>query len=792
MRLFPLCILLLLVSGSGSAQPVPSVKWKAQWIRDPRLHFFADQKAYQENPAPVFKKEIEVRKPLRTAVLHISALGYYEASANGIKIGNRVLEPSQTDYSHRIFYSRYDITGLLKRNKNSLEVVVGNGWYNPMPLRLFGRFNLQETLPVGEPALIAQIELVYTDGSRQEIATDQTWQVTDSEIRRNSIYLGEWIDLRVSNESRDWRKAIKAIPPAGKMEPHLSPSVVIGDTLAPVAMHPTKTGWLLDFGTNQTGVLQLATRLPAGTKLNVQYGELLYPDGSLNKMTSVTGQIKSAGVGGPGAPDTAYQQDVFISSGGPDVFRPKFTYHGFRYAEIQGYPGTPDTSAIRALVLHADVKETGSFSCSNPRINELMAICKRTFLSNLIGVQSDCPHREKLGYGGDIVATAESFIHLFDMSAFYAKTVIDFADAARPDGAFTETAPFVGIADEGYGGGSGPIEWGTAHPELLWQLYRYYGNKKLLREQYPNAKKWVEFLRSKAVDHQLHTTIGDHESVAPKDISVSATSFYYYNVSLLAQLAFILGKQEEAMNYVGLAEQIKERFVGTYISKDSGKVGIGTQATQAHALYFGLVPSHLKTAAFDYLVKDIKEKHSGHLSTGIFGTKYLLEVLGENGRADLAFDIITKEGFPGWMHMLDNGATSLWEHWAYSDNTFSHNHPMFGTVTEFFFRWIAGIRRVEKGGKEKGGKEEGGKEEGFIVQPDTRRLEWAKATVGTRNGKLSTAWKKTGNQLELLLEVPANTTVQLQLPTTETSRNLKTTILKQGKHTILHTLPPGW
>lgn len=792
MRLILVCLFHLFVIGAGTAQSSSAINWKGKWIRDPRTHFFADEKAYRGNPAPVFKKEFRLRKRLRSAMLHISALGYYEASLNGKKIGNRVLEPSQTDYAHRIFYSSYDLTSELNRQNNSLEVVVGNGWYNPMPLRLFGRFNLQETLPVGEPALLAQLELIYTDGSRQLIATDESWNVAESSIRRNSIYLGEWIDLRVNYNVSEGRKAIKADPPAGKLEAHLSPSVVIGDTLAPVAIHPTKTGWLLDFGTNQTGVLQLKTRLPAGTKLKVQYGELLYPDGSLNKMTSVTGQIKAAGIGGPGAPDTAYQEDIFICSGGEDLFRPKFTYHGFRYAEIQGYPGKPDTSAIRALVLHADLKETGSFSCSNPRINELMAICKRTFLSNLIGVQSDCPHREKLGYGGDIVATAESFIHLFDMSAFYAKTVNDFADAARPDGAFTETAPFVGIADEGYGGGSGPIEWGTAHPELLWQLYRYYGNKKLLQDQYPNAKKWVEFLRSKAVDHQFHTTIGDHESVAPKDLSVSATSFYYYNVSLLARLAFILGKEEEAMNYVGLAEQIKQRFVDTYISKDSGKVGIGTQSTQAHALYFGLVPSDVKPAAFDYLVKDITSRQSGHLSTGIFGTKYLLEVLGENGRADLAYDIITKEGFPGWMHMLDNGATSLWEHWAYSDNTFSHNHPMFGTVTEFFFKWIAGIRRMEKGGMEDGGKEEGGMEERFIVQPDTRRLDWAKAKVGTKNGTLSTAWKKKGNQLEVIVEVPANTTVQLQLPTTETSRNLKTTILKQGKHTILHTLPPGW
>jgi len=782
MRFILVCLFHLFIIGSGTAQSSSAIHWKGKWIRDPQTHFFADEKAYQENPAPVFKKEFRLNKPLRSAMLHITALGYYEASLNGKKIGNRVLEPSQTDFANRIFYSSYDLTSALNRHSNSLEVVVGNGWYNPMPLRLFGRFNLQEALPVGEPALLVQLELIFKDGSKQLVSSDESWQVTDSEILRNSIYLGEWIDLRVNNNVREWRKAIIANPPAGKLEVHRSPSVVIGDTLAPVAIYSTKTGWLLDFGTNQTGVLQLKTRLPVGTKLKVQYGELLYPDGSLNKMTSVTGQIKAAGIGGPGAPDTAYQEDVFICSGGDDLFRPKFTYHGFRYAEIQGYPGKPDTSAIRALVLHADLKETGSFSCSNTRINELLAICRRTFLSNLIGVQSDCPHREKLGYGGDIVATAESFIHLFNMEDFYSKTVLDFADAARPNGAFTETAPFVGIADEGYGEGSGPIEWGTAHPELLWQLYRYYGNKELLQDQYPNAKKWVEFLRSKAVDHQLHNTIGDHESVAPKDLSVSATSFYYYNVSLLARLAFILGKEEEAMNYVGLAEQIKQRFVDTYISKDSGKVGIGTQSTQAHGLYFGLVPSELKAAAFNYLVNDITISQSGHLSTGIFGTKYLLEVLGQNGRADLAYDIITKEGFPGWMHMIDNGATSLWEHWGYSDNTFSHNHPMFGTVTEFFFRWIAGIRKMDKGGME----------ERFIVQPDTRRLDWAKAKLGTKNGTLSTAWKKKGNQLEVIVDVPANTTVQLQFPTTETSRNLKKTILKQGKHTIRHTLPPGW
>lgn len=788
MRLFLSCLVLPIFCITATAQKNIPVKWEASWIRDQQTHFFKDQRAYQENPAPLFVKEFVLNKPLRTATLHITALGYYEASVNGKKIGNRVLEPSQADYARRVFYSSYDITSLLNRKENRLEVLVGNGWYNPLPLRLFGRFNLQDVLPVGEPALLAQLELVGEDGSKEIIATDPSWQVGESNIRRNSIYLGEWIDLRVAKQNRPLQPATKAVPPAGTLQPQESPSVIIAQEIAPKAIWQTTKGWLLDFGTNQTGVLQLKTRLPAGTILKVQYGELLYSDRTLNKMTSVAGQIKSAGTGGPGAPDTAYQEDIFVCSGEEDLFRPAFTYHGFRYAEIQGYPGFPDTAGIRALVLHAAVQETGGFSCSDPRLNELLAISKRTFLSNLIGVQSDCPHREKLGYGGDIVATAESFIQLFDMEAFYTKTVLDFADAARPDGGFTETAPFVGIADEGYGGGSGPVEWGAAHPELLRQLYRYYGKKELLQAQYPQVKKWVDFLKSKAVDHLLHTTIGDHESIAPKDLSVSASSFYYYSISLLAEFAMELGRKGEAMVYIKEANQVRQRFIERFVNDSTGKVGIGTQSTQAHALYFGLVPAPLQKKAFDYLVADIIEKNDGHLSTGIFGTRFLLEVLAQYGRADLAYDIITKEGFPGWMHMMDRGATSLWEHWEYSDDTFSHNHPMFGTVTEFFFRWLAGIRRMHGyNGKEVVG---GGKVD-WLIAPDTRRLEWVKAGVGTKNGPLTVEWKKTGNQLELLVEVPADTRVQVQLPVNEMHRRSQTRLLKAGKNRILHTIPPG-
>ncbi len=778
--------LILLISFSKAAfcqdSPAEKVNWKAFWIRDPHAHFFTDERAYQVNPAPVFSRVVSPGKTVRAARLFISALGYFEATLNGVKIGNHVLNPSQTDYKHRIFYNSYDISPLLQQPQNLLEVMVGNGWYNPMPLRLFGRFNLQEVLPVGEPSLRAQIHLEYIDGSTEIIASDTTWKVRNGSVIRNSIYLGEWIDPALSHKAAD-RTAVPATVPRGKMELHTSPPVIIGDTLAPVGMHRTSTGWVLDFGSNQTGVLQLVANIPAGDTIRVQYGELLYPDGRLNKMTSTTGQIKAPGRGGPGAPDTAYQEDRFIGTGKVEIYQPRFTYHGYRYAEILGLKNTPDTSSIRTLVFHADLSTAGEFECSDPRLNKLFEIAKRTFLSNLIGIQSDCPHREKLGYGGDIMATAESFIHLFDMEDFYVKTARDFADAARTDGGLTETAPFVGIADEGYGNGSGPIEWGTAHPELLWQLYQYYGNRKIVKEQYPVARNWVEFLRNKAAAGQLNTTIGDHETIAPKDIPLSVLSFYYYNVKLVAQLARVNGNKADAKNYQALADSLFRVFEKKFLLSDSGRVGIGTQSTQAHALYFNLVPEQLRQKAVDYLVKLIKERDNGHISTGIFGTKFLLEVLGSYGRADLGYDLLVKEGFPGWMHMLDNGATSLWEHWEFSDNTFSHNHPMFGTYVEFLFRWQAGIRKLSK---TKAAAAD------YLIQPDTRRLNWVNSAVQTPNGRLAVKWVKRGNKIELTIDVPANTVVNLNLPSAKMHKGWETSRLGAGKHTVLKDLPAGW
>jgi alpha-L-rhamnosidase len=380
-----------------------------------------------------------------------------------------------------------------------------------------------------------------------------------------------------------------------------------------------------------------------------------------------------------------------------------------------------------------------------------------TQLSNMFSVQSDCPHREKLGYGGDIVAASEMAMLNFDMSRFYAKTVRDFADARRPNGGITETAPYVGISDEGLGGGAGPIGWGTAHPLLLWQLYQYYGDRRLLVEQYDIAKGWLALLEATAKDGILDNGISDHESLVPKPRALTGTAFYYYNADLMARIAGVLGKKADQARYAKLAASIREAFNRRFLQPGTGRYDSATQACQAFALFMDLVPDAERDRALHVLADDVMTARKGHLTTGIFGTKYMLDALTQYGRADVAYTVANARDFPGWGHMLENGATTLWEHWAFSDNTYSHNHPMFGTVSEWFFKGIAGIQPDPKA-------------EGFdrvIISPHpVGDLTWAKATYQSVRGPIRSEWKIVNGKLTLRVSIPPNVTAKVYVPTT--------------------------
>jgi len=438
-----------------------------------------DEDFYKEDPAPLFRKTFDLPKAARKARLYITGLGYYEASLNGQPVGDHALDPAWTVYSKRVFYSTYDVSELLRDGTNSLAVTLGNGWYNPLPLRMWGHLNLRKHLTIGRPRFIAQLEI--------ELAGE----VYDArkEIR-------DWD--RPGCDDSGWAQAGIAPEPLGRLQAQPLPPIKVTRTLKPVKVTEPKEGtFIFDMGQNFAGWVRLALNVPRGTQITLRYGELLHKDGTLNPMTSVCGQIKGTRknaegeaipVGGPGAPKIAWQSDTYIArGGGPESYTPRFTFHAFRYVEVTGYPGTPPADAIEGLRLNTDVTEVGTFACSNDQFNRIQQMCRWTFLSNMFAVQSDCPHRERFGYGGDLVATCDAFMLNLDMAGFYAKVARDWHDSALPDGMLTDTAPFVGIQYCG-------VAWAMAHPLLQLQLYKYYGDRRIIEDQYATSKRWLDLV----------------------------------------------------------------------------------------------------------------------------------------------------------------------------------------------------------------------------------------------------------------------------------------------------------
>jgi alpha-L-rhamnosidase len=743
--------------------------WRATWITRKPAEPLLEGQMFEDHPAPLFRKGFLIEKKISRARVYVSGLGYYELRLNGQRVGDQVLDPGWTAYAKRVLYSTYDVTDQLKRGQNALGVMLGNGWFDPLPLRLWGHINPRDNLTIGNPRVIAQLVVDFTDGTSQTIVTDESWRVSDGPILRNSVYLGEVYDARKEQPGWDrpgfddsgWGQAINATESLGPLRAQSAPPIRITRTLKPVKLTEPKPGvWIFDLGQNFAGWARLRVQGPARTHVRLRYGELVYPDGTLNGMTAVCGQIKQGGPNyrydGIGMPKTAWQMEEYILKGqGEEVYTPRFTFHGFRYVEVTGFPGKPTLDALEGLRLNSDVAPVGSFTCSNERLNRIQQMVLWTLLSNLFSVESDCPHREKFGYGGDIVAAGEMAMLNFDMAHFYGKAVDDLAEAVRPNGGFTETAPFVGISDEGLGEMSGPVGWGTAQPFLLWRLYQYYGDRRLIEENYELTKRWIALLQSRAKDGILDNGISDHESLAPKPRALTGTGFYYFNVKLLSNLARALGKETEAAEAEALAATIKTAFNRKFLQPGTGRYDAATQACQAFALYLGLVPAEEQEHALAVLVRDIEDAHAGHLTTGIFGTKFMLHALADSGRAAVAFRVVNQSTFPGWGHMLENGATTLWEHWEFSDNTFSHNHPMFGSVSEWFYKVPAGINPAPDAvGFDK-----------IIIRPrPIGDLKWVKASYDSVHGKVVSDWSREAGKFKLRARVPVGATATVFLP----------------------------
>ena len=409
--------------------------WKASWINDGSMNPLKDEDYYKEDRMPLLRKEFSTRKKIAAARLYISGLGYYEAFLNGKKIGDHVLDPGFTTYRKQVLYVVYDITSMIKIGSNMAGIMLGSGWWNPLPFKFFGRWDLRNYQQTGRPCVKAELHIKYTDGSTEKIVTDESWQTIPGPITHNNVYLGEQYDARLEQNWASpisiWKNAVVVKGPEGVLTVQQQPAIKVTKVIKPVAikMHGKDT-FIVDMGQNFAGVSRIKVKGTAGTKISLRYGEDLFKDGSLNYMTTVATQIKKGGIkGGPGAPLTAWQEDGYILKGeGVEVWSPRFTFHGFRYVEITGWPGIPTINDIEGLRMNSDLEQVGNFECSNGMFNKLHDVIQWTFLSNVFSVQSDCPAREKMGYGGDIVATANSYIYNYDMANFYRKTVRDFAN----------------------------------------------------------------------------------------------------------------------------------------------------------------------------------------------------------------------------------------------------------------------------------------------------------------------------------------------------------------------------
>lgn len=738
--------------------------WQAQWIEQGKPLPVRDEDYYRDDPAPLFRKEFHIDRPVREARLYVAGLGYCLTRINGHPIGARQLDPGWTNYNQRVLYSTFDVTDLLAQGGNALAAIVGNGWFHPLPLRMWGRINLRDHLPVGRPRLVSQLVIDFEDGTRQVVSTDASWKVADGPILRNNVYLGEVYDARREKPGWDrpgfddsaWRPSVVCEGKLGPLQAQPQPPVRAVGQLSPKGIsQPTPGVFIFDMGENFAGWVRLKVKGPAGTRVKLRYGELLHKDGSLNVMTSVCGQIKQAGVGGPGASEVAHQGDTYVLRGeGVETYTPSFTFHAFRYVEVTGFPGQPTAESLEGVVLSADVDSAGTFACSNPLLNDIQAMCRRTFRSNLFSVQSDCPHRERFGYGGDIVASSDALILNYDMAQFYAKSIVDFADAVQPNGGLPETAPYVGISAGGFGDQSGPIGWALAHPLLLCQLHRYYGDDRLIETQYPVAAKWLELVADQTPNHIVGRGIGDHESLETTPLAITSTAFYYQAARLLSRLARLRGRTGEAARFERLSDEVRRAFQRELLDHGTGEVGNASQTAQSTALYHQLAPRELRPLVCERLVKAIHDRQH-HVSSGIFGTKYMLDVLPRYGRSDLAYELATQPDFPGWGYMLNSGATTLWEHWRFSDDVFSHNHPMFGSVSEWMIRHVAGINVPE---------DATGCDRIEIRPQVVGDLTWAASRYRSVRGPVESSWRLTDDAWTLEVEAPVGATAKVWAP----------------------------
>ena len=733
--------------------------WKAQWI-EPVAQALPE---IDNSKASMLRKNFALKSKIAFARAYVTSHGYYELSLNGQKVGNEVLTPGWTAYHKRLQYQVYDVTSMLKSGNNAVGAMLGEGWF---------RSNLGWVDNKGyygkRLGLLCQIYVKYADGTEELILSDGSWKSTnDGPIVVNEIYDGENYDATREikgwnntdfNDSK-WTNVITANFDNKNLIASEGAKVERIEELKPLKMFKTPKGLLVaDLGQNMVGWIRLKVSGTKGTKIVLRHAEVLDKFGNF-----YTENLRKA----------KCMLTYTLKGEGEETYEPRFTFMGFRYVAIEGMDLKPEN--ITGVVVHSNMKPTGTFECSNPLVNQLQHNIQWGQKGNFVDVPTDCPQRdERLGWTGDAQAFCRTAAYNFDVSSFFTKWLKDVAADQATDG----SVPFVipNILDK-MNLSTVPTSagWGDVSVIAPWTMYLTYGDKQLLENQYPSMKAYVEYIRKKAGDSYVWkngSVFGDWLYYQPvienhgepdgfTDKDYISTAFYAYSASLLKEAALVLGKNEDVKTYGAIYKNVKKAFNDTYVTP-SGRIASDSQTAYVLALMFGLLPENRQSKAAEYLVKDIKSRKN-HLSTGFLGTPYLCHVLTKNGYTDVAYDLLLQQTYPSWLYPVKMGATTIWERWDGQkvDSTFqdigmnSFNHYAYGAIGDWMYRVIAGI---EIDSKSTGYKH-------FYLQPEpSTKLSYAKSTLNSPYGEIASGWELKDGKIKLTMKIPANTTATILLP----------------------------
>ena len=675
----------------------------------------------------VYLKNFRCAAKAEKAILKITALGVYEVKLNGERVGDFILAPGWTSYLNRLQVQSYDVTNLLK-TENSLEVTVGQGWR-----AIANKRDSSDFLGYRDTALIAELTIVYADGSTESIVTDSSWTARESKLRYTNIYDGDIYDATFKAGSA--RHCICVDLEKDMLIPQEGEKIVEHERMPALQIIKTPAGeTVIDFGQNMTGYVEFRIKGTPGAQATISHGETLDRDGNFYNANyrSADAQIK------------------FVCDGEEHVYKSALTFFGFRYIRLENWPDEVKKENFTAIVVHSDIRRTGYFECSDETVNKLFKNIIWGQKSNFLDVPTDCPQRnERLGWTGDAQVFARTASLNFDVERFFQKWLHDLAADQGRDGCVPHVIP--NIFDD-MGGSSA---WSDAAVICPWEIYRTYGDKKVLEDQFDSMKAWIDWMHERSENGKrsggfhfgdwlgLDSPEGSYKGSTPDDLI--ATAYYKYSTELFIKAAHALGR--DVSEYENIHAEAAAAFRREYM--ENGRVKNATQTACVLALYFDITDDRAATAAqLNELVK-----RAGHLETGFVGTPYLLHALSDNGCAETAYDLLLRREYPSWLSPISKGATTVWEHWdgikpdgtMWSTDMNSFNHYAYGAVADWMYGAAAGINSdPDRPGFEH-----------IIFRPVTdRRLDFVKASIDTRRGTVKSEWRRENGRIKYIFTVP--------------------------------------